>query len=185
MNDTFYRAACTKQHRIIGHYLAVQAWNRGLDCIVLNRTDLEFFFGLQRFKSSRVRWLMEDLRPWFPYQEDYYRTGAKSSIHSLFLSRIPIADFLPAGTMTTQERIERMPDRAPKTASFLNDRWLKERPSEAEMLSQLMLLASGVATPETFKPQPRVRRRTKPAATFTDPFEMFAQLSGPQKQADS
>jgi hypothetical protein len=63
MNDTFYRTACARRHHIIGHYLAVQAWIRGLDCIVLDRADLEFFLGLQRFKSVRVTWLREDLRP--------------------------------------------------------------------------------------------------------------------------
>ena len=124
---------------------------------------------------------MEDLRPWFPHQEDYYRTGAQSSIHSLFLSRVPIGEFLPVGSMTTEQRIERMSEGAPKTALFLDHRWLKERPSEAEMVSQLMLLASGVATPETFKPQPCVRHRTKPAATFADPFQIFAQIFAPQK----
>ncbi len=38
---------------------------RGLDCIVLVRGDLEAFLGLKRFKSTRVKWLKEDLKPWF------------------------------------------------------------------------------------------------------------------------
>jgi hypothetical protein len=86
--------------------------------------------------------------------------------------------------MTTDKRIERMPEGAPRTALLLDDHWLKERPSEAEMLSQLMLLASGVATPETFKPQPRVRRRTRPAATFADPLHIFSQVFGLPQQGN-
>jgi hypothetical protein len=70
---------------------------------------------------------------------------------------------------------------APATALFSDSQWLKQRPSETEMLSQLMLLASGVATPETFKPRPRARPRSKLAA-FTDPFKMFTEVFGPQKK---
>lgn len=173
MSDNSHRSACAKQHHIIGNYLAVQAWNRGLDCIVLDRADLEFFFGLQRFKGARVRWLMNDLQPWFPYQEDYYRTGARSSIHSLFLSRVPISECLPSGSMTTEQRIGAMGTGAPKAALFYDLHWLKERPSEAEMLSQLMLLASGVATPEAFKPKRRTRKSSRRGSTFADPFEIL------------
>lgn len=182
MNENFYRSACARQHHIIGHYLAVQAWHRGLDCIVLDRVDLEFFFGLQRFKGTRVRWLMEDLRPWFPYQENYNRTGVKASIHSLFLARVPIAEHLPSGSMTTEQRIERMAEAAPKTAVFLDPKWLKVRPSEAEMLSQLMLLAAGVRTPDSFKPKPRVRTRPKATTSFVDPFTVFNKFIDPQKE---
>src|SRR5262245_31440895 len=143
MNDTFHRQSCARTHYILGHYLAVQAWVRGLDCIVLTRADLEFFLGLQRFKSARVRWLQEDLKHWFPHQEAYYRSGAESSIHSLFLSRVPLDEFLPKGTMTTDDRIAGMPSKAPKTADFFDRRWVRGRPSTADMISQLSLLSSG------------------------------------------
>ena len=56
-----HREFCRNQHRIIGHYLAVQAWLRGLDCIVLVRGDLQTFLALERFKGTRVDWLQEDL----------------------------------------------------------------------------------------------------------------------------
>src|SRR6266446_9281834 len=100
-----HREFCRRQHRIIGHYLAVEAWRRGLDCIVLVRDDLEAFLGLERFKSKRNRWIMEDLKPWFRYQQPYYLTKVQNSIHSLFLSRVPIMKHLPSGPMTTEARI--------------------------------------------------------------------------------
>jgi hypothetical protein len=173
MSDKFHRSECAKHHRIIGHYLAVQAWLRGLDCIVLDRVDLEFFFGLKRFKGARVRWLKDDLRPWFPYQEDYYRTGAPSSIHSLFLSRVPLATFLPGGSMRTDERIERMPGNSPKTALFFDSDWLNKRPSEGDMISQLALMAAGVATPDSFK-SVSTPPRARPTTSFIDPLEIFS-----------
>jgi hypothetical protein len=174
MNDTFYRTACARRHHIIGHYLAVQAWIRSLDCIVLDRVDLEFFLGLQRFKSVRVTWLRDDLRPWFAHQEAFYRSGAPSSIHSLFLSRVPIGSHLSAGTMTTEARIQRMKPDAPKTSLFFNRGWLRVRPSEGDMISQLALFSCGMATPEDLKPRKRVRSRpSSTAATSIDVFDIF------------
>ncbi|PYI93623.1 MAG: hypothetical protein DME97_05035 [Verrucomicrobia bacterium] len=182
MSDKFHRNACAKQHHIIGHYLAVQAWLRGLDCIVLDRVDLEFFFGLKRFKSARVRWLKDDLLPWFPFQEDYYRTSAPSSIHSLFLARVAISTFLPPGSMRTDQRIERMATGSPKTALFFDSEWLKERPSEGDMISQLSLLAAGIATPDQFRPQTAPPPRARPAPSFIDPFDIFAGVFPVQKE---
>src|ERR1700687_3759584 len=75
---------------MIGQYFAIQAWLRGLDCIILERCDLETFLGLQRFKSSRIEWLQSDLKPWFPYQSVSYKSSSPSSIESIYLSRLPL-----------------------------------------------------------------------------------------------
>jgi hypothetical protein len=152
-----HRDFCRRQHRIIGQYLALAAWLRGLDCIVLVRSDLEKFLGLERFKSTRVRWLEEDLKPWFPHQEAYYRTGAPSSIHSMFLSRVPMAPHLPKGPMTTELRIARLATGAPRTERFSRSNTGKEVPSEAAMVSFLSLLASGLRSP-TAHSRPKAKR---------------------------
>lgn len=149
-----HRDFCQRQHRVIGNYLAIEAWVRGLDCIVLVRSDLEGLFHLQRFKSTRVEWMIADFRPWFPYQQPYYRTNARSSIHSIFLSRVPIGAHLPRGSMTTEERIRRMEDDAPRTARFSRDR--QRVPDEAEILSRLAVLAAGLDAPKK-----QIRRRRK------------------------
>ena len=62
-----YKEAVRRRHRSVGHYLSVKACNLNLDCIVLSRRDLEGLFGLVRFKRSRVEWLKEDMKQWFPY----------------------------------------------------------------------------------------------------------------------
>jgi hypothetical protein len=146
MSDA-HREYCRRQHRIIAHHLAIQAWLRGLDCIVLVREDLEQLFDLHRFKSARVGWLQEDMRPWFPHQEAYYRSGADSSIHSLFLSRVPVDDFLPSGTMTTEKRIAGMAPNSPKTARFSEDGKEHKAPSDADIVAHLALLAAGLEPP--------------------------------------
>ena len=147
-----HRQFCQRQHRLVGHYLALQAWLRGLDCIVLNRANLMCFFHLDRFKSARIKWLQSDLKPWFPHQEPYYNSSSQSSIHSLFLSRVPIESHLPAGTMTTPERIRRMAPGSPRTESFIPQGVIAVPPSEDEMLRELTLLATGLAMPKVFNP---------------------------------
>jgi hypothetical protein len=140
-----YREACRRQHRVIANYLAVEAWRRGLDCIALDRGDLEKLLGLTRFKSVRVGWMQKDFAAWFPHQKPYYRASAKSSIGSLFLSRVPIEEHLPEGTMTFEERIARMGADAPPTAAFTEGR--RKAPDEATIVSRLAVLAAGLDVP--------------------------------------
>lgn len=146
-----HREFCRNQHRIIGHYLAVQAWVRGLDCIVLVRGDLETFLALERFKSARVDWLQEDLKPWFPHQVPFYKTGAPSSMHSLFLSRVPIKKHLPMDSMTTEERIRQMSEGASRTERFTKKSDGSQVPSRAKMVSKLSVLAAGLDTPRRYR----------------------------------
>lgn len=154
-----HREACRRQHRIVAQYLAVQAWQRRLDCIVLVRNDLEKFLGLTRFKSARVDWLREDLKPWFPYQSPYYRTGSPSSIHSLFLSRVPIDLHLPTGSMTTEQRIKKMKDDAPPTARFSETLSEGEVPTEKDIVAELAVLSAGLDAPAIPKKKKLKRRR--------------------------
>jgi hypothetical protein len=146
-----HREFCRNRHRIVGHYLAVQAWLRGLDCIVLVREDLESFLALERFKGTRVDWLQEDLKPWFPHQEAYYKTGVPSSIHSLFLSRVSIKKHLPTGSMTTGARIRGMAEDAPRTERFTTKPGGSQVPSHAKMVSKLSVLAAGLDAPRRYR----------------------------------
>jgi len=140
-----HREACRRQHRVIANYLAVEAWSRGLDCIALDRNDLETLLGLKRFKSTRVTWMRQDFAAWFPHQQAYYRATALSSINALFLSRVPIEEHLPEGTMTTAERIAGMGVGAPPTAAFSKGR--RRIPDEATIVSRLAVLAAGLDVP--------------------------------------
>src|SRR5215471_12141353 len=153
-----HREFCRNHHRIIGHFLAVPAWMRGLECIVLVRDDLEAFLGLKRFKTARVRWLMEDLKPWFPSQTPYYKTTSPSSIHSLFLARVPMKEHLPVGSMTTAERIADMDARAPRTERLTTKDDGSEVPSLPKIVSMLSVSAAGLDAPKRTR-----RRRPKKA----------------------
>ena len=140
-----HREACRRQHRVLGHYLAIQAWLRGLDCIALQREDLEAYLGLERFKSERIKWLTEDLAPWFPYKSAFYKSSAASSLHSLFISRVPIGKWLPTTTLTTAARIQKIAADAPKTGLFAPKP--KDRVTEEDIVRYLALLDSGLVAP--------------------------------------
>jgi hypothetical protein len=145
-SEQAYRDACRRQHRVIANYLAVEAWRRGLDCIVLVRSDMETLLGLERFKSARVAWMRSDFEPWFPYQEAYYSTRARDSIQTLFLSRVPISEHLSSRSMTTERRIALMGADAPRTKRFSGPR--TRVPSEAQIVSRLAVLAAGLDVPK-------------------------------------
>jgi hypothetical protein len=174
MNEKFYRNSCKRQHRIIGHYLALQAWLRGLDCIVLSRHDLEFFLGLRRFKSIRVIWLQGDLQPWFQNQVPYYSSKAPSSISCLFLSRVIIEPHLPKGRMTTSQRLSAMKPGSPRADLFL-DSPNAILPTEAQMISQLAMFSSGVAVPQEFSSHGDSATKS---SGFFDAFDIFQNAFG-------
>ncbi len=148
-NEDFYREACRRKHRVLGHYLAIQAWLRKLDCIVLLRGDLKYFLGLKKLNGIRIGWLKDDLKPWFPFQKAYYKSNATSSINSLYLSRIDIATHLHKESMTTDQRISRLATDAPKTEKFLAKTSFKP-PSEDDIVSILTLVTAGLRDPAIY-----------------------------------
>ena len=156
-----YREACQKEHRLIGHYLAVQAWVRGLDCIVLVRHDLEALLGLKRFRSTRIQWLSDDLKPWFPFQHKYYNSNALSSINTIYLSRVDMDSFLPKGSMTTAKRLREMPESSPKTERFTIGSAKRDVPTREEIVSTLAFLNAGLLDPGSIKPKDVPKRRKR------------------------
>jgi hypothetical protein len=142
-----HRASCQRQHRVLGHYLAVQAWLRGVDCIVVERQDLEAYLGLQRFKSERIRWLLEDLIPWFPYNSVYYMSSAESSLHSLFLARVEIESWLPESWRSTVDIVTKLKPDAPKMGLLFSPDAGKRRIQESEVVRYLAILDSGLVAP--------------------------------------
>jgi hypothetical protein len=142
-----HREACRRQHRVLGHYLAVQAWLRGLECIALEREDLEAYLGLERFKSERIKWLIEDLAPWFPHKSNFYKSNSESSLHSMFLSRVPIGKWLPADSMTTADRVKAISSDSPRTGLFFVPKKGLKRIRETDVVRYLAVLDSGLLSP--------------------------------------
>jgi hypothetical protein len=147
--EDYYREACRKQHRLLGHYLAIQSWLGQVDCLVLERKNLDSFLGLKRFKAVRVEWLMEDLKPWFPYQVPFYRANSMSSISTLYLSRVSISEHLPSGTFSTRVRVSLMATGSPKTAILYELIGKGTKLDTGNITAYLGMLSSGLMDPST------------------------------------
>lgn len=139
-----HRDECRRLHRIVGQYLATHAWVKKLDCIVVTKTGLRSLLGLEKFKRERVKWLREDLEPWFTHQVVFWAAGS-STIHSLYLSRVPIDDSVSKGTMTTDKRIRAMKAQGLRTGLLwkAGDR----HPSPLALSTYNILLAAGLRRP--------------------------------------
>lgn len=118
MKQIDLREGARRQHRSLSLFAVIQCWMRNLDGLAFQRKQLERILGLDRFKKTRVEWLQEDLKEFFPHVQTYWLTGKTNSLGSLIVARVPIADHLPKGNMTTKARIEKMSSDAPKIGLF-------------------------------------------------------------------
>jgi hypothetical protein len=75
MKQIDVREGAKRQHRTIALFCVIQCWIMNSDGLVLDRTILERLLGLERFKQTRVDWLVEDFEDFFPFnktEEDFY-----------------------------------------------------------------------------------------------------------------
>ena len=97
-----HREFCRRQHRQLAAYLLYFTWRAGADFVVVQRSFLEKWLSLERFKHAREEWFLSDVEPWFPcYKRIRY---GQNAFHSFFLSRHEFHDF-PNGTMSDEERV--------------------------------------------------------------------------------
>jgi hypothetical protein len=157
-----HRELCRRQHRLLGHYLALYAWVKNLDCVALSRQHLQSFLGIERFKTSRLEWLKEDIKPWFSFTTDFWRGGGLNpTFASIFLSRISLDGVLPAGAMTTEQRIAKIATCALRAGLFQLKKRAKAKgpfPAEGEIIAFLAKVSVGIEPPtliDNLKPGPR------------------------------
>jgi hypothetical protein len=141
-----YREFWRRHHRVLGLYLTLEAWKRGLDCIVLERNDVQTYLKLKRIEGAHVRWLREDLTPWFKHQVLRTRKGAHNSFHSLYLSRVPLDEAFFRKPMLPEERVKEMGERGLKAGTLLAPEQTV-RLGEEEILPRLAALATGLKDP--------------------------------------
>jgi hypothetical protein len=127
MKQINLREGARRQHRSISLFAVIQCWLRNLDGVAFQRAHLERLLGLERFKRTRVKWLEEDLKEFFPHQKTYWLTGKNNSLSSLFVARVPIISHLPRGSMTTAKRIAGIPAEGPRIALF--ELWRSSQPT--------------------------------------------------------
>jgi hypothetical protein len=127
-----------RRHRIIGRYLAIQAWLRGFDCIVLTREHLKTFLDRENIWEEHIKAFTTDINPWFRDHKLYRLNNANRPVHSLFLFRLK-----------RNAEINREAETA-KTGRFSKFDDAREIPSQADMVLCLEGIASGlkVRTPK-------------------------------------
>lgn len=142
MATPWHRELARRQHRTLGHFLAVESWRLTIDCVVLSRSDLEHFLGLKRFKGARVKWLQRDIKPWFPFQNVVYFARAGRPLGGMYLSRVTLDDVWSPRIMTDKKRVAALNAAGVRTAQV--DGGI---PTEGEIVGRLMQMASGLAAP--------------------------------------
>lgn len=132
------------------------AWIRGLDCIAVERADLSTFLDLKVFKAERVKWLLDDLKPWFPFSVAHNSTKASSSLRTIYLSRVSLKEHLPDGAMSMRERLKKMGPDGPRAEPFRISPAQKSV-DETDIVRYLAVLDSGLVDPAPIStPPPKV-----------------------------
>lgn len=82
------------RHELLAIFCSLQAWQRGLDSIWIDRFDLYRYLGVDRLKTDTVQALAHSFKPWFPHHEhdigDFYGEWE----NSVKFSRFPDSEVL-------------------------------------------------------------------------------------------
>lgn len=118
MKQIDLREGARRQHRAVALFAVIQCWLRRLDGLAFERRHLERLLGLERFKGTRVEWLQEDFREFFPHQRVFLFSGKNNSLGSVVVSRVSLDGALPQGTMSTKVRISSIAEGGPRLGMF-------------------------------------------------------------------
>lgn len=143
-------------HRSVGVYLALKAWTHGIDCIVLSRKQLLQFFDMKVTAGYRMSRIKMDLKPWFKgFILSCPRPNNPTFVNFLFLGRREkdtvyfSSPLSRRGIQLLIEQINKSDDSgAPKTAFFSQIASEGGVPTQEKLLSELVLLVSGLEPPQ-------------------------------------
>ena len=144
--DETYRQAIARQHRIYAHYLALYAWVRKIDCLIINRQQLLKLLNLKAIKQARMAWFEEDVRPWFPELHTMWASSNDERLSSVILSRHPVPPSALQGSMTTEMRIVCLVEEGIPAGTFLGGQYRGPLPNQKDIVSVISLLAAGLET---------------------------------------
>lgn len=80
------------KHRLLAIFCSLQAWQRQIDGIIIDRVPLLSYLGLERLKRDRVDWIARDFEPWFRYHDHYTSSDYGEWESELTFARVPITD---------------------------------------------------------------------------------------------
>lgn len=150
MKQIDLREGARRQHRAVSLFAVIQCWIRGLDGVAFQRTALERLLGLERFKRTRVKWIEEDLKEFFPHQATFWLSSQLKSFSSLIVSRSPLDGVLPKGSMSAKARLKGIPADGPKIELFQIWEVPKQKALEAHFEGIVPFFADAVNFDERF-----------------------------------
>lgn len=130
-----YRDACRRSHRVLGTYLALWAWKKRADCVVVDRYELFTYLGIKAMRGKRLQWLARDIRDLFPYTQALYRSAGGHG--STYLSRRKFPRGAFDSRMYDDERVRALERGGLRAADI-------SLPSEGRMVVFLAAAAAGV-----------------------------------------
>lgn len=116
MSNLIHRQACAQIHTRLALDLKDYCWDARVDCVVVERAQLEARLGVGRIKDCRLSWLREDVSFWFPYFTHTVSNGNK--VASCYLSRLPFPEGPITGRMSSSARQLRLREAGLKTAAW-------------------------------------------------------------------
>lgn len=116
MSNVIHRQACAEIHTRLAIDLKDYCWNMRVDCVVVDRAQLESRLGVARTKGCRLSWLREDVSFWFPHFTHTVSSGTK--VHSCYLSQLPFPEGPITGKMSSAARQLRLREAGLKTAAW-------------------------------------------------------------------
>lgn len=115
MAHNMYRQGCEDLHRRLAAELKDYCWMEPVDCVVVERNQLEARFGISRIKKCRLTWFREDVSPWFPHFIHTIESGGGDKVNSCYLSRLPFPTGTMTGVLSNQSRALRLCEAGLKT----------------------------------------------------------------------
>lgn len=138
MKQIDLREGARRQHRAIFLFAVIQCWLLDLDGVAFERLHFKRLLGLERFKKTRIDWLREDLKEFFPYQKTYFFSKTPDSFHSIIVSRVKFEKHLITGSMSMSKRLDSIEpikgQRTPRLAIF--EMWAATRPPNAAKVAE-------------------------------------------------
>jgi hypothetical protein len=135
-----YREFCRRQHRNLGLYLVLYAWRFGWDGLAVERKYLELYLDLDRFKAERIRWIIDDLKEFFPYSKKIVEQGSADKFATIYLSRRQFDPF-PTGTVSTTRRIGLLNEGGMRFGLVTGEDLIG---GESKVASKLALIGAGI-----------------------------------------
>ncbi len=142
-----WREDARRQHRPFGVYAVLHCWLKGLDGVIFKKDQLLRVLGFSKvIRRRRVEWLKEDLREFFPHQQDIWwadkadRDGQLNSFCSLWVSRRAFPQEIWSGSLADEARLVKIGSDGPRIAVF--EMWPEAPPSESPSRLATELFAS-------------------------------------------